>query len=88
MSCSGKASHLRVFTAAFFPKHGALVMVGLYFIGILVSILTAFVLKGSLFKGEAVPFVMELPNYRMPGAKNGDSFCGKRRRISCRGLLR
>ena len=70
MSCSAKLPIYAFFTAAFFPKHGALVMVGLYFIGILVSILTAFVLKGSLFKGEAVPFVMELPNYRMPGAKN------------------
>lgn len=58
------------FAAAFFPKHSALVMIALYFGGILMGILMALVFRGTLFKGNAVPFVMELPNYRMPGAKN------------------
>ncbi len=70
MSCSAKLPIYAFFTAAFFPKHGAIVMVGLYFIGILIGIFVALLLKGSLFKGEPVPFVMELPNYRMPGIKN------------------
>jgi ferrous iron transport protein B len=70
MSCSAKIPIYAFFTAAFFPGHGAVVMVGLYFIGILAGILTALFLKGTKFKGEAVPFVMELPNYRLPGAKN------------------
>lgn len=70
MSCSAKLPVYGFFTAAFFPGHGALVMIGLYFFGILMGILTALVLKRTIFKGEAVPFVMELPNYRMPGAKN------------------
>ena len=70
MSCSAKLPIYAFFTAAFFPKHGGLVMVGLYFLGILIGIITALVFKHSFFKGEAVPFVMELPNYRMPGLKN------------------
>ena len=70
MSCSAKLPIYAFFTAAFFPKHRALVMVGLYFTGILVGILVACLMRGSLFKGEAVPFVMELPNYRLPGVKN------------------
>lgn len=70
MSCSAKLPIYAFFTAAFFPNQGALVMVGLYFFGILTGILTASLLKDTLFKGEAVPFVMELPNYRMPGVKN------------------
>ncbi|WP_230397642.1 ferrous iron transport protein B [Novisyntrophococcus fermenticellae] len=70
MSCSAKLPIYAFFTAAFFPKQGALVMVLLYFIGIAVGILVALLLKGSVFKGEPVPFVMELPNYRLPGAKN------------------
>lgn len=70
MSCSAKLPIYAFFTAAFFPKHGGLVMVGLYFVGILVGVLVALVFKNSFFKGEAVPFVMELPNYRMPGVKN------------------
>jgi ferrous iron transport protein B len=70
MSCSAKLPIYGFFTAAFFPKHGALVMIGLYFTGIFVGILTALVSKRLLFEGEAVPFVMELPNYRMPGLKN------------------
>ena len=70
MSCSAKLPIYGFFTAAFFPKHGGLVMVALYFGGILVGILMALLLRGTMFRGEAVPFVMELPNYRMPGAKN------------------
>ena len=70
MSCSAKLPIYAFFTAAFFPEHRALVMVGLYFTGILVGILVACLMRGTLFKGEAVPFVMELPNYRLPGAKN------------------
>ena len=70
MSCSAKLPIYGFFTALFFPKSGALVMVVLYFIGIFVGILMALLMKKSLFKGEAVPFVMELPNYRMPGTKN------------------
>ena len=70
MSCSAKLPIYGFFTAAFFPDCGALVMIGLYFGGILIGILTALAMKGTLFKGEPVPFVMELPNYRMPGAKN------------------
>lgn len=70
MSCSAKLPIYAFFTAAFFPKHGGLVMVALYFIAIAVGILVALLFKSTLFKGEAVPFVMELPNYRMPGMKN------------------
>lgn len=70
MSCSAKLPIYAFFTAAFFPEHRALMMVGLYFTGILVGILVACLMRGTLFKGEAVPFVMELPNYRLPGAKN------------------
>ena len=70
MSCSAKLPIYAFFTAAFFPKHSALVMIALYFGGILMGILMALVFRGTLFKGNAVPFVMELPNYRMPGAKN------------------
>lgn len=70
MSCSAKLPIYAFFTATFFPKHGALIMVGLYFTGILVGILTALLMRKTLFKGEAVPFVMELPNYRLPSWKN------------------
>ncbi|NCC44269.1 MAG: ferrous iron transport protein B [Clostridia bacterium] len=70
MSCSAKLPIYAFFTAAFFPGKGALVMIGLYVLGIVLGIVMAFLLKETLFKGEAVPFVMELPNYRMPGAKN------------------
>ena len=70
MSCSAKLPIYAFLTAAFFPENGALVMVGLYFGGIVVGVLVALLLRKSLFAGEAVPFVMELPNYRMPGAKN------------------
>ena len=70
MSCSAKLPIYSLFAAAFFPGHAALVMVGLYFLGIAVGVLMAILLKGTVFKGEAVPFVMELPNYRLPGLKN------------------
>ena len=70
MSCSAKLPIYSLFAAAFFPRHAALVMVGLYFLGIAVGVLMAILLKGTVFKGEAVPFVMELPNYRLPGLKN------------------
>lgn len=70
MSCSAKLPIYGFFTAAFFPEYGALVMIVLYLTGILMGILVALIFKNSIFKGEAVPFVMELPNYRMPGTKN------------------
>lgn len=70
MSCSAKLPIYSLFAAAFFPKHAALVMIGLYFGGIVMAILFAFILKGSAFKGEPVPFVMELPNYRFPSPKS------------------
>lgn len=70
MSCTAKLPIYGFFTAAFFPEYGGAVMVALYFGGIAVGILVALLLKSSMFQGEAVPFVMELPNYRMPGVKN------------------
>ena len=70
MSCSAKLPIYSFFAAAFFPGHGALVMIALYFGGIAIGILMALLLRSTLFHGEAVPFVMELPNYRLPGAKN------------------
>lgn len=70
MSCTAKLPIYGFFTAAFFPKYSGLIMVGLYFTGIVVGILVALVSRATMFKGEAVPFVMELPNYRLPGAKN------------------
>ena len=70
MSCSAKVPIYAFFSAAFFPHYAALVMIGMYFIGIIVGIIMAFIFKKTLFKGEPVPFVMELPDYRMPGAKN------------------
>ena len=70
MSCSAKVPIYAFFSAAFFPHYAALVMIGMYFIGIIVGIIMAFIFKKTLFKGEPVPFVMELPNYRMPCAKN------------------
>ena len=70
MSCTAKLPIYAFFVNAFFPGKGGLIMTGLYVLGIVVGILVAFLYKGSLFKGEAVPFVMELPNYRLPGAKN------------------
>ena len=70
MSCSAKLPIYSFFVSAFFPKQGGHVMTGLYFLGIIMGIVTALVYRKTLFKGEAVPFVMELPNYRMPGMKN------------------
>ncbi len=70
MSCSAKLPIYTFFAAAFFPKYAPLVMIGLYVFGILVGILVAFVYRKLMFRGEAVPFVMELPNYRMVGVKN------------------
>ena len=70
MSCSAKLPIYSFFVSAFFPGKGALIMGGLYFFGIIMGILVALLYKGTLFKGEAVPFVMELPNYRLPGMKN------------------
>lgn len=70
MSCSAKLPIYAFFSAAFFPGYSALVMIILYFTGIITAILVALIGKITVFKGEAVPFVMELPNYRMPGMKN------------------
>lgn len=70
MSCSAKLPIYGFLTNAFFPDYAGLIMVGLYFLGIIVGIITALISKSSVFKGEAVPFVMELPNYRLPAAKN------------------
>jgi ferrous iron transport protein B len=70
MSCSAKLPIYGFFTAAFFPRHAALVMVALYFGGMAVGVLMALLFGKTVFKGDAVPFVMELPNYRMPGIKN------------------
>ena len=70
MSCTAKLPIYAFFVNSFFPNHKALIMVGLYLLGVLTAILIAFLYKGTFFKGEAVPFVMELPNYRMPTARN------------------
>lgn len=70
MSCSAKLPIYGFFASTFFPKYSGVIMIALYFLGIIVGILTALLFKNTLFQGEAVPFVMELPNYRMPGAKN------------------
>ncbi len=70
MSCSAKMPIYAFFVAAFFPKYKALIMIGLYVLGMAVGVVIAFIYRKTLFKGEAVPFVMELPNYRMPRARN------------------
>ena len=70
MSCTAKLPIYAFFVDAFFPGHGGLVMTSLYVLGILCSIIVAFIFKKTLFRGEAVPFVMELPNYRLPRVKN------------------
>ena len=70
MSCSAKLPIYAFFTALFFPEHGVLVMISLYVLGIVMGILMALIFKKTMFQGEPVPFVLELPNYRMPGAKN------------------
>jgi len=70
MSCTAKLPIYAFFVSAFFPGKGGLIMTGLYLLGIVTGILVSLVFKNSIFKGEAVPFVMELPNYRLPGVKN------------------
>ncbi len=70
MSCTAKLPIYAFFVDAFFSKYKALIMIGIYLLGIIIGILIALLFKGTLFKGEAAPFIMELPNYRMPGAKN------------------
>ena len=70
MSCTAKLPIYAFFTAAFFPKHGGLIMTGLYILGIIMGILNALLYRKTLFKGEPVPFVMELPNYRLPSLKS------------------
>lgn len=70
MSCSAKIPIYAVFSAAFFPKYSALVMIGLYVVGILLAILVALVMKKTIYRGQPVPFVMELPNYRLPSLKS------------------
>ncbi|MBR6115201.1 MAG: ferrous iron transport protein B [Oscillospiraceae bacterium] len=70
MSCTAKLPIYAFFVSAFFPRRGGLIMAGLYVLGVAAGILAALLYKGTLFRGEAVPFVMELPNYRLPGMKN------------------
>lgn len=70
MSCTAKLPIYAFFVNTFFPKHGGLIMTGLYLLGIFIGILAAFLYNGTLFRGEPVPFVMELPNYRLPGIRN------------------
>lgn len=70
MSCSAKIAIYAVFTQAFFPEYGAFVMMGLYLLGVLLAIVVALILKSTIFKGQPVPFVMELPNYRLPSFKS------------------
>ena len=70
MSCSAKISIYAFFTAAFFPRYGALVMILLYILGIFIGILAALIMNKTVFRGKPVPFVMELPNYRLPGLKS------------------
>ena len=70
MSCTAKVPIYAFFSVAFFPEHAALVMIALYFTGIVVGILMAMLMRGTMFRGEPVPFVMELPNYRLPSFRN------------------
>ena len=70
MSCSAKLPIYAFLSAAFFPKYATLVMIALYFTGIIIGLIFALIMGGTFFRGEPVPFVMELPNYRMPGTKN------------------
>ena len=70
MSCSAKVPIYAFFVSSFFPGRGALIMTGLYVLGIVCGVLAAYLYRGTLFRGEAAPFVMELPNYRLPGARN------------------
>ena len=84
MSCSAKLPIYAFFTAVFFPNHGALVMIGLYVFGMVAGVLMALLLRGTMFKGEPVPFVMELPNYRMPGIRNVWQLLWEKQKTSCR----
>ena len=87
MSCSAKLPIYSLFAAAFFPQYAGLVMVLLYFTGIAVGVLAALLLKSTVFKGEAVPFVMELPNYRLPRPeKRGTAAVGKGPGLFAEGL--
>ena len=81
MSCSAKLPIYAFFVSAFFPEYGALVMCALYLGGIVIGILVALLYRKTLFRGDAVPFVMELPNYRLPGLKMSCSFMGKSKRL-------
>jgi len=75
MSCSAKVPIYALFAAAFFPKHSTLVMSSLYLLGILFGVLSGFIMEKTIFKGEPIPFVMELPNYRFPSAKSVFQLC-------------
>ena len=89
MSCTAKLPIYAFFSAVFFPDYAALVMIGLYVLGIVMGIIMALLFKGTMFKGEPVPFVMELPNYRLPGMKNvGQLLVGKSERFSSESFLR
>lgn len=77
MSCTAKLPIYGFFTSVFFPKQSGIIMIGLYFLGIAMGILTAVISRKTMFHGEAVPFVMELPNYRLPGAKSTPVDVGK-----------
>ncbi|MFR1259872.1 MAG: ferrous iron transport protein B [Oscillospiraceae bacterium] len=88
MSCSAKIPIYGFFSAAFFPEHAALVMIALYLFGILMGILAALVLEKTAFRGRPVPFVMELPNYRLPSVKSVALLLWKRQRIFWSGRLR
>lgn len=85
MSCTAKLPIYSFFVSVFFPGKGGLIMSGLYLLGILVGIGAAFLYKDTLFRGEPIPFVMELPNYRLPSVKTWANCCGKRPRIFCSG---
>lgn len=84
----GKASDLCILFGCIFPDYAALVMIGLYVLGIVMGIIMALLFKGTMFKGEPVPFVMELPNYRLPGMKNVGQLLWEKRKIFFRELLR
>lgn len=88
MSCSAKLPIYAFFTSAFFPEYGALVMCALYLTGIVIGILVALLYRKTLFRGDAVPFVMELPNYRLPGLKMLCSFCGRKQKIPAESIYR
>lgn len=87
MSCSAKLPIYGMITMAFFPNHGGLVMSSLYILGIIVAILSGLLLKSTVFKGNPVPFVMELPAYRMPSARSVVlTYVGKRKGFCAQGF--